>query len=163
MKNTILALIGLSIVMACAAGKQTQVNSHGIVFETGKSRRVVMDAIVQVGTEDGYTVDSVSQKDGLIVFKPRKMLDGILSQKISDKNWDIQTKRSTFNHLIRFSAAVSQKGVVELKTLVMVSGLDGPVDSDKSEKLARYYEREIMRVLRTPRPKLLMRVTNMAA
>jgi hypothetical protein len=163
MKKILLALIGLSFFMACAAGRQTQPVPQGVVFETGKRRQAVMDAIVQVGVEDGYAVGSISQEDGVIVFKPRKMLDGILSQKISGRDWNMQTKSSTLNHLIQFSAGVSQKGVVELKAFVVVSGLNGPVDSDRSEKLGRYYEQKIMRVLRTPLPKLLMRITATAA
>ena len=155
MSKILFALIGLSVLVACAAGTQTEMGPQGIVFETGKSRKAVMDAIVQVATDDGFTIGSVKQADGMIICKPRKMLDGVLSQKIEGGNWNMQTKSSTFNHLIQFSAAVSTQGVVELKTLVMVSRINGPVDSNKSEKLARYYEKRIMKVLRTPPAKLL--------
>jgi hypothetical protein len=163
MAKMALALIGLCGFVACATGPQTQMKPDGIVFETGKSRRAVMDAIVEVAIDDGYTVASISDTDGTISFDPRKMLDGTLSQKITGNDSALQTKKSTFNHLIQFSACVSKEGVVRLKTLVMISGLNGPVDSDKSEKLARYYEKRILRELRTRRPKLLMRITNMTA
>ncbi len=163
MGKMVLALIGVSLFVACAAGNRTQTGAQGIVFETGKNRRAVMDAIVEVAIDDGYTVHSISDADGRIIFDPRKMLDGTLSMKITGNDSALQTKRSTFNHLIQFSAHVSRDGVVELKTLVMVSGLNSPVDADKSEKLARYYEKRIMKVLRTTPPKLLMRITDMRA
>jgi hypothetical protein len=153
-------LIAVSLFAACAGGNRTQTAPQGIVFETGKSRRAVMDTIVEVAMDDGYTIDSTSDADGTIICNPRKMLDGTLSMKITGNDLALQSKRSTLNHLIQFSARVSRDGVVELKTLVMVSGLKGPVDMDRSEKLARYYEKKIMKVLRTPAPKLLMRTTD---
>ena len=155
MKKMLFVLISLSVFVACAAGTQIQTGPQGIRFETGKSRQAVMDVIIQVATEDGYTIGPVNQSDGMITCEPRKMLDGVLSRKIEGGNWNMQTKQSTLNHLIQFSAVVSRSGVVELKSLVMVSGVNGPVDRNKSEKLARYYEKEIMKILRTPRPKLL--------
>jgi len=155
MRKMLFAMICLSFFVACATGTQTQSGPQGINFETGRIRKTVMAVIVQVATDDGFTIGSVNQADGMITCKPRKMLDGVLSQKIEGGNWDIQTKHSTFNHLIQFSAAVTRGGVVELKTLVMISGVDSPVDRNKSEKLARYYEKKIMKILRTPRPKLL--------
>ena len=128
----------MSVFIACAAGNRTQTGPQGIVFETGKSREAVIKAIVQVATDDGITIGAVNHADGRVTFKAREMLDGVLSQKTEGRNWDVQTKRSIFNHLIQFSADVSPQGVVKLKTLVMVSGINGPVDTDKSEKLARY-------------------------
>lgn len=148
MTKWLMALIGVSLLTACATDAPTRMASEEITFETQKNRQLVMDVIVDVGTDDGFTVGSVSQKEGRIVFKPRKMLNGVLSEKISDNNWAIQTKRSTFNHLIQFSADVSYDGIVKLKTLVMISGLKGPVDAEKSERLARYYKQKILRVLR---------------
>jgi len=156
MRKWLVAGVGVALLAGCVTAAPKQTAPQGITFETGKSRRAVMDVIVDVGTDDGFTVGSISQKGGRIVFKPRKMLDGVLSKKTSDSTWAIQTKGSTFNRLIQFSADVSEDGVVKLKTLVMVSGLDGPVDNEKSQKLARYYEQRILRVLRTPRPKLLL-------
>ena len=114
-----------------------------------------MDAISEVGIEDGYTVDSVSDKEGTVIFNPRNMLDGTLSRKITGNSLAIQSKRSTLNHLIQLSARVSSDGVVQLKALVMVSGINGPVDGDKSEELARYYEKKIMQELRKRPPKPL--------
>lgn len=163
MGKLVFALIALIVCAACAAGPHPQTEAQGIVFETGKSRRAVMDAIVEVAIDDGYTVHSISDADGTIIFNPRKMLDGTLSQKITGNDSALQTKRSTLNHLIQFSARVSGDGVVQLKAFVMISELDGPVDVDKSEKLARYYEKRIMKALRTPPPKLLMRITDMKA
>jgi hypothetical protein len=156
MRGICLALIGLFFLSACAAGPQPMQNvPQGITFETGKGRLKVMDAIVEVAIDDGYTVHSTSDPDGSVIFNDRKMLDGALTRRITGNNLALQTKRSTLNHLIQFSARVSKEGVVELKTLVRATGPDSAIDRDRSDRLARYYEGKIMRFLNTPRPKLL--------
>lgn len=157
MGKMIWTLLALALCVACAAGSYPETEGKGIVFETGKSRRAVMDAIIDVAIDDGYIVASTSDADGTIIFNPRQMLDGILSQKTTANDWSMQSKKSTLNHFIQFSARVNKEGIVELKSLVMVSGLDSPVDEDKSEKLARYYEKRIMKELRRERPKPLIR------
>jgi len=114
-----------------------------------------MDAVIDVAMDDGYTIASTSDADGTIVCDPRKMLDGILTEKITGNDWGMQSTKATYNRFIQFSARVSKEGAVALKTLVMVLKLDGPVDVEKSEKLARYYEKRILKALRTRPPKLL--------
>jgi hypothetical protein len=156
MKNTLLTLIGLSLLAACAAGPQPIKDvPQGIIFETGKGRHTVMNAILEVGMEDGYTVYSTSEADGTVLFNDRKMLDGALNRRITGNALALQTKRSTLNHLIQFSARVGNNGVVQLKTLVRVSGPGSAIDRDRSEKLARYYKQEIIRFLNRKTPRLL--------
>lgn len=154
MKRILLVLICV-FFFGCASGQQPQPTSEGIVFETGKSRKVVMHAIINVMEDDGFKVGSSNEKQGIIVCKPRKMLDGILTEKTEGKSWSIQTKASTLNHIIRFSANVSPDGIVKLKTLVMATGSAHSIDSDKSEKLARYYEKKIKKVLRRGTARLI--------
>ena len=152
MKKIVLVLICV-FFFGCASGQQPQTTSEGIVFETGKSRKAVMRSIINVIEDEGFKVASSNEKQGIIVCKPRKMLDGVLTEKTEGKSWSIQTKASTLNHLIQFSANVSPDGVVKLETLVMATGATHSIDSDKSEKLARYYEKKIKKALsrRTPR------------
>jgi len=134
--------------LGCASGQQSQPTDRGIIFETGKSRKIVMHAIVKVMEDEGYDVGSSNENKGTVVCKPRKMLDGVLKEKAEGKPWNIQTKASTLNHRIEFSARVSPVGVVKLKALVMGTGAAHSVDGDKSEKLARYYEKKIKEALR---------------
>ena len=147
MKEIVLALICV-FLFGCAAGQQPQPTSEGIVFETGKSRKIVMRAIINVIEDEGFSVGSSNEKQGIIVCKPRKMLDGVLTEKTEGKSWSIQTKASTLNRRIQFSANVSPDGIVKLETLVMATGGSHSIDSDKSEKLARYYEKKIKETLR---------------
>jgi len=147
MKEIVLALICV-FFFGCAADQQPQSTSEGIVFETGKSRKVVMRAIINVIEDEGFSVGSANENQGIIVCKPRKMLDGVLMEKIEGTSWNVQTKASTFNHRIQFSANVSPDGIVKLETLVMATGASHSIDSDKSEKLARYYEKKIKETLR---------------
>jgi hypothetical protein len=147
MKQIILALICV-FLFGCAAGQQPQPTSEGITFETGKSRKAVMSVIIKVAHDEGFKVGSADEKKGTIVCKPRKMLDGVLTEKTEGKPWSIQSKASTLNHRIQFSANVSPDGVVKLKTLVMATNAAHSIDSDKSQKLARYYEKKIKKALR---------------
>jgi len=147
MKEIVLALTCV-FLFGCAAGQQRQPTSEGITFETGKSRKVVMNAIKKVVDNDGFSVGSANEHQGILVCNPRKMLDGVLTEKTEGKSWNMQTKASTLNHRIQFSANVSPDGIVKLKTLVMATGAAHSIDNDKSEKLARYYEKKIKKALR---------------
>ena len=147
MKKFALVLTGV-FLLGCAAGQQPQSASEGVIFETGKGRKAVMDTIIRVVENEGFKVGSANENQGTIVCKPRKMLDGVLTEKTEGKPWAIPTKASTLNHLIQFSAHVSPGGVVKLKALVMSTGASHAVDRDKSEKLARYCEKKIMKALR---------------
>jgi len=135
-------------LFGCASGQQPQRNSEGIIFETGKSRNIVMHAIIKVIKNEGFKVDYANEEKGIVVCKPREMLDGVLKEKTEGTPWNIQTYASTQNHQIRFSANVEPDGVVKLKTLVMVTSSADSIDRQKSEKLARYYENKIKEVLR---------------
>jgi hypothetical protein len=146
MKKIVLALTCV-FLLGCAAGQQPQLTYEGITFETGKSRKVVMHAIINVVEDEGFSVGSSNEKQGIIVCEPRKMLDGVLTEKTEGKSWNIQTKASTFNHRIQFSANVSPDGIVKLETLVMATNAAHSIDRDKSEKLARYYEKKIKKAL----------------
>ena len=154
MKRILLVLSSL-FFFGCAAGPQPQPASEATVFETGKSRKVVMHAIIKVIEDDGFTVGSSNEKQGIIVCKPRSMLDGILREKTEGKSWNMQTKASTFNRRIQFSANVSPDGIVKLEVLVMEEGSEHSIDSDQSQKLARYYERKIKKLLRRGTPRLI--------
>jgi len=107
-----------------------------------------MNAIIKVADDEGFSVGTVNQKKGIIVCKPRKMLNGVLMEKIQGGSWNVQTKSSTFNHRIQFSAHVSQDGVVRLRTLVMATDETHSVDREKSEKLTAYYQKKIMAAVR---------------
>ena len=147
MKKIVFALICV-FLFGCAAGQQPQPTPKGITFETGKSRNAVMNAIIKVVDDDGFSVGSANEKQGIIVCKPRKMLDGVLTEKTEGTSWNVQSKASTLNHRIQFSANVSPDGIVKLETLVMSTGATHSIDRDKSEKLARHYEKKIKKALR---------------
>jgi hypothetical protein len=142
MKKSALSLICL-ITFGCATYPQTRVTSEGIRFETGTTRRAVMDVISDVTEDEGFTIEKIDESQGVIICKPRKMLNGILWEKTEGKQWNIQSKAAAYNHEIRFSATVSREGIVELRAIVITSGLDKSIDTKASEKLARYYERKI--------------------
>ena len=151
MKKIVFALT-CALLFGCAAAQQPEADYEGIVFNTGKSRKAVMDAIIKVVHDDGFTVGAVNENHGTILCKPRPMLNGVLMEKIEGKKWNLQTKTSTFNHQIRFSATVGINGAVNLKTLVSENREMPTIDCFKSNGLARYYERKILETLRLPMP-----------
>jgi len=139
----------------CAPGQQSQSVSPDIVFETGKSREIVMHAIIRVVRNDGFAVAYSNEKKGIVVCKPREMLDGVLKEEIQGNPWNVQFNSSTFNHRIEFSANVNPNGVVKLKTLVMATEAADSVDGQESVKLARYYENKIKAALHRVVPRLI--------
>lgn len=147
MKKMVLLLMCVSL-LGCASGQRLQPAPEGIVFETAKSRKMVMRSIMHVMEDEGFKIGSSNEKQGIIVCKPRDMLNGVLREKTDGIPWNIQTRVSTLNHRILFSAKVSPSGVVKLKTIVMATTAAHSVDRDKSQKLARYYEKKIKKVLR---------------
>jgi len=151
----IVFLLTCVFFFGCAPGQQSQPVSPDIVFETGKSREIVMHAIIRVVRNDGFEVAYSNEKKGIVVCKPREMLDGVLKEEIQGSPWNVQFNSSTFNHRIQFSAKVNPDGVVKLKTLVMATDAPDSLDSRKSEKLARYYENKIKEALQRVVPRLI--------
>ena len=148
-------LITCVFLVGCASGQQPPPAYEGITFETGKSRKIVMHAILEVVRNDGYAVAYADEGKGVIACKPREMLDGVLREKTEGTQWKLQFHSETLNSQIRFSANVSPNGVVNLKTLVMVTDAADSFERDKSEKLSRYYENRIKEALHRVVPRVI--------
>jgi len=139
------------LLFGCATDQNLKSDSAvGVTFETGKSREVVLNTIMEIVIDEGYDVDPITEGKVDIVCKPRVMLSGILLEKTEGKKWIMQSKRATMNYQILLSAHVSERGIVQLKAVVIDPGFAKSVDRQKSEKLAEYYERKIKKKLRTP-------------
>jgi hypothetical protein len=151
----IVFLMACVILVGCASGQQPKTDYEGITFETGKSRKMVMHAIIEVARNDGYKVAYTNEKKGVVVCKPREMLDGVLRERTQGKQWKLQFHSETLNSQIHFSAKVSPDGVVKLKTLVFVTAAADSFESQKSEALARYYENRIKETLRRVVPRVI--------
>ncbi|MCG6881975.1 MAG: hypothetical protein LJE96_22875 [Deltaproteobacteria bacterium] len=151
----IVFLITCVFLVGCASGQQPQPTFEGITFETDKSRKIVMHAIIEVVRNEGFEVAYANEKKGVVVCKPREMLDGVLREKTEGTPWNLQFHSETLNSRIQFSANVNPDGVVTLKTLVMVTDAPDSFESHKSEKLARYYENRIKEALRRVVPRLI--------
>ena len=154
MKKIVSLLTGV-FLFGCASGQQPQPTSEGITFETGKSREIVVQAIIEVVESDGYKVAYANEKEGAIRCKTRAMINGVLKAKTDGTPWKLQFQSQTLNSQIHFSANVSPDGVVKLKTLVMATNSPDSLYPEKSEKLARYYENKIKEALRRVVPRLI--------
>ncbi|MCF8128173.1 MAG: hypothetical protein K9N10_06640 [Deltaproteobacteria bacterium] len=151
----IVFLLTCLFLFGCASGQQPQPTSESITFETGKSRKIVMQTIIEVVNGDGYKVAYANENEGIIRCKPREMLNGVLKEKTNGTPWKLQFQSETLNSQIRFSANVNPDGIVKLKTLVMATNSPDSLYPQKSEKLARYYENKIKEALRRVVPRLI--------
>ena len=139
------------LLFGCATDHNLKSDSAvGVTFETGKGREVVLNTIMEIVIDEGYDVDPVTEGKVDIVCKPRVMLSGVLLEKTEGKEWVMQSMRATMNYHILLSAHVSERGIVQLKAVVIEPGFAKSVNRQKSEKLAEYYERKIKKKLRTP-------------
>ncbi len=151
----IVFLMTCVFVFGCASGQKPQTNHEGITFETGKSRKIVVQAIIEVVESDGYKVAYANEKEGVIRCKTRAMINGVLTAKTDGTPWKLQFQSQTLNSQIHFSASVNPDGVVKLKTLVMATDSPDSLYPQKSQKLARYYEDKIKEALRKVVPRLI--------
>ncbi len=154
MKKIVFFLTGL-FLLGCASGQQGKPNVEGVTFETGKDRKTVMHAILEVVKNEGYKVAYANEKEGIVRCKPREMLNGVLKEKIRGTRWNVQFSPSTLNHRIEFSASVNPDGIVTLKTLVMATSAPESLDSQKSQALAGYYENRVKAALQRVVPRLI--------
>ena len=136
------------LLFGCATDQNLKSDSTvGVTFETGKGWEIVLNTIMEIMIDEGYDVDPITEGKVDIVCKPRVMLSGVLLEKTEGKEWVMQSMRATLNYHILLSAHVSEKGVAQLKAVVMEPGFGKSIDREKSEKLAEYYERMIKKKL----------------
>ena len=122
------------LLFGCATDQNLKSdNVVGVTFETGKGREVVLNTIMEIMIDEGYDVDPIKEGTADIICKPRVMLSGILLEKTEGKQWIMQTIRSTMNYQILLSAHVSERGIAQLKAVVVESGFAKSVDRQKSE------------------------------
>jgi hypothetical protein len=151
----IVFLVTCVFLFGCASGQKPQTLNEEITFQTGKTRKIVMHAIIDVVRNDGYEIAYANEKKGEIRCKPREMLNGVLKEKTQGTQWNLQFHSYTLNSRILFSAHVTPDGVVRLKTLVMATKSPDSLYSQKSQKLARYYENKIKEALGKVVPRLI--------
>jgi len=105
------------ILIGCASSQQIKKATEGVSFETGKDRHVVIEAIIQVLTEEGFTIENINEKYGLISCKPNTILTGELMKKVGEPGGGFVSTNQHLTHTIEFSAVVSQKGLTKLKVV----------------------------------------------
>lgn len=137
----------LLLLLACGTDRQALKPVEGVYFQTGKPGLVVIEKIRSLLMDEGYSIESVSEESGTITCEPRKMLNGVLNEKIDDNSWPLQTKRSTLNHQIILAVQVGPDGSVKVKTGVYADDRTGSLNRKKSLELAKYYEKRIRRKL----------------
>ena len=109
------AFILLLVILGCATPQQYRQATEGFGFETGKDRSVVIEAIVQVLTNEGFVIDNINEKYGLINCKPNTILTGELMKKLGEPGGSWISTNAHMVHTIEFSGIVSPQGQVRIK------------------------------------------------
>jgi len=107
----------LLAMFGCATSQQRRQATEGITLEAGKDRAAVMEAIVQVLTNEGFIIDNINEKYGLVSCKPNTILTGELMKKLGEPGGGWISTNEHMTHTIEFSATVSSQGVVRLKAV----------------------------------------------
>lgn len=115
MKKGMAYFLGLLLLFGCATVEQRQQATEGITFETNKPRDKAIDAIVQILTEEGYSIDTINEKYGIINCKPYKILSGELMKKLGEPGGGFVATNQHLIHYIEFSAVISEQGTIKLK------------------------------------------------
>lgn len=116
MKKLVIFLLAVLLV-SCATPQQREQATQGVTFETGKSREAVMDATIQLLTEEGFSIDTINEKYGIVNTKPQIILTGELMKKLGEPGSGFVATNTHLNHTIEFSATISKEGSVHLKSL----------------------------------------------
>jgi hypothetical protein len=80
----ILIVLGAMFLAGCISPQSQMKVNEGVYFETGKSRTEVIDAVVQVFTEEGYDIDNINKEYGLVTTKILAVPTGVVYTKIGD-------------------------------------------------------------------------------
>lgn len=117
---------------------------------------------MEVVTNEGFAIDNINEKYGIVTCKPMKILTGELMSKVGEPGggW-ISTNNKMF-HSIEFSALVNSNGMLKIKTAAYnekePENLFGTInqtntkttrsfDTFRTLKLQEYYSNEIKRRL----------------
>ena len=97
----------LLAMFGCATPQQRRQATEGITLETGKDRSAVIEAIVQVLTDEGFIIDNINEKYGLVSCRPNTILTGELMKKLGEPGGGWISTNEHMTHTIEFSAPVS--------------------------------------------------------
>lgn len=114
--HKIVVFVLLLVIFGCATPQQHRQATEGVTFETGKDRAAVIESIVQVLTNEGFVIDNINEKYGLVNCKPNTILTGELMKKLGEPGGGWISTNAHLTHTIEFSATVSSQGQVRLKT-----------------------------------------------
>jgi len=161
-KNMILLLLSVFFIIGCATMEQQNEAIEGVVFETGQPRQKVMEALVNILLEEGYDVDNINEKFGIVSAKPYKILTGKLMKKLGEPGGGFVGTNSHLVHTIEFSANITKEGRVRLKALAseeadenIFAMMANPqasrrslrIDVFRTNKLTEYYKRKLTKRL----------------
>lgn len=130
----------LLFIVSCATTQQQIQATEGIYFETGKTRDEVMDALVQVLTEEGFAIDIINEKFGIINTKPLTILTGALMTKLGELGGSFVGTNQNITHKIDFTANITKQGRLRIKTTARQVKDENIMDTIMLNKNARRSE-----------------------
>lgn len=156
-KLIVMILASLFLFIGCVTPRQQLKITEGELLRTGKTRVEVMDALVRLLTEEGYVVDNINEKYGIISCQPYDILTGQLWKKIGVPGGGGLLAFSASKHTIKFSANVMESGDVRIRTMALemeeknifspMLGKHTPivekVDAFTTERLNKYFVKKL--------------------
>lgn len=153
-KGILITSLIIAFQISCATPQQVQKASEPTVIQTNKPKEEVVAVIVEMLNEEGFKIDTINEKYGIITCKPNTMLSGALMKKLGEPGGDWVATNNKLLHTIEFSANVNSQGVIRFKTEVYdekspenIAGLIGQtntkttraLDTFRTLKLQDYY------------------------
>lgn len=137
-----LLFLMLFLIVSCATPQQQLKATEGEFLKTGKTRTEVIDALVGVLNEEGYVVDNINEKYGIVSCQPYDILTGQLMTKLGEPGGGIVGTNSSLKHTIKFNANVTENGDVRIKATALemkddniITGIIAPDSSRRSESI----------------------------
>lgn len=142
MKKAFALLVGLFILIGCATPQQQLKATEGELLKTGKPRAEVMDVLVGILTEEGFVVDNINEKYGIVSTQPYDILTGQLMTKLGESGGGFVGTNSALKHTIKFNANIAANGEVRVRAIALnveddnvITMMTNPNNSRRSEKI----------------------------
>lgn len=127
-----------------------------------------MDALVGLLIEEGYAVDNINEKYGIVSCQPLDILTGQLMTKLGEPGGGFVGTNSALKHSIKFNAHITETGDVRIKATALNVEDDNifttmvnynnsrrseKVDTFRTIKLNEYYSKKLLERLTVIRVK----------
>ncbi len=151
-------IFAIFALVSCATPQQAKKATEPASISTGKSKAEVIAIVVDVVVNEGFSIDNINEKYGLVTCKPMQILTGELMTKVGEPGGGWISTNGKMYHSIEFSAMVNSNGILKIKIAAYdekapenLAGMIGQTnmkttrsfDTFRTLKLQKYYLNQI--------------------